>query len=181
MVLALAGCGEDTKHIVQCIAGCPGDAELLPVVGPPGADGEPGDTGATGEQGIEGVVGITGATGSIGATGPSGPASESGSDCTVVQATDGATIICEDGTIAPINNGTDGESGVIGVIDPCGAQATNGFDEILLRLHSGELFANYYDAARKRSGLVLIHPGSYITTDGTGCEFTVTQDLEVMW
>lgn len=65
---------------------------------------------------------------------------------------------------------------VIDVIDPCGAEAP--FDEVLLRLADGSLVA-FFQQGNNRF-LANIPPGDYVTTDGTNCRFTVTEDLEVL-
>jgi hypothetical protein len=177
LVLLLVACGDETERTAECFQGCP-DNEIVVLEGP---------AGPRGRDGANGEMGATGDIGAIGPVGPIGPAGAAGSLCAVVMTNYGAIIMCEDGTIAPIHNGEDGApgepgaSGIVGVVDPCGQQREDGYDEVLLRLHSGELFANYYNHAKKQSGLVLIQPGTYTVTDGTDCVFTVTADNEVIW
>lgn len=168
MAIIQSSCGTvepgDTERAVDCIDGCSSEKDLT---GPPGKDG------------LRGPVG------------PEGPA---GTGCTVMQASNGAVINCAGGTSAVVLNGEDGADGVDGedgadaaptaytfteVIDPCGQEST--FDEVLFRMHNGDLIALYYDKKKKESFLTTIGPGNYITTDGTGCSFSVGTDMSVTW
>lgn len=112
--------------------------------------GRPGPVGATGEAGADGAPGADGATG---ATGPAG----------------------QDGTA-----GEAGASAVVEVIDPCGPEGAH--DEVLLRFtDGGPLFAVYFSHQQKLAFMTELVPGtSYITTDGTGCAFSVDENNEVM-
>ncbi len=56
------------------------------------------------------------------------------------------------------------------IIDPCGD--SNGFDEVLVRIGSGQILA-YFENGNSRH-LSVIPTGSYVTTDGTNCNFEVT-------
>jgi len=121
--------------------------------------------------------------------GPSGQNGTNGTDgksCNVTQLENGALIQCETSS-AVIYNGTDGKDGQtpsvpIGIssyIKPCGEEFDN--DEILLRLTDGKILA-LYDGGNYLSRLVLLAPGSYITTDRTGthrCTFTVNADYSI--
>lgn len=106
-----------------------------------------------------------------------------GTSCSVTQTTNGALINCADGSSVFVENGRDGEKGDTGdqgapgqnaqgqtiteVIDPCGD--TGGFDELLLRLSSGELVAWLKDV-----GLVGLNDDQkYVTTDTQQCHFDV--------
>jgi hypothetical protein len=64
------------------------------------------------------------------------------------------------------------------LVDPCGDGP--GFDEVFLRTSTGNLIASF---SQNSSGLntrfAVIPPGTYNTTDGTGCTFTVGLDLSV--
>lgn len=126
-----------------------------------------------------------------------------GSACSVTQDVNGsgALITCSDGSQAFISNGTDGQDGVDGqdgqnglntvveVIDPCGAQMTQGFDEVLLKLADNTIIAmieiqlngNGNGNGNKVTYLTKIKPGNYITSDGTGCHFSVTANGTVSW
>ena len=92
----------------------------------------------------------------------------------------GALIQCTDGTSAMVYNGKDGVNGIDSiqeVIDPCGKQGS--YDEVLLRFSDKSLYAVFY--TKELAFMTLIGPGAYQTTDGTGCNFKVTDDLEVIW
>lgn len=67
---------------------------------------------------------------------------------------------------------------VTNLIDPCGNGP--GYDEIFLRTSTGKIIASFSDSA---SGLntrfsELTAGGPYSTTDGTGCTFTVSPDVD---
>lgn len=125
-----------------------------------------------------------------GPAGPQGPKGDTGSpgqNCTVQEALNGAVILCPDGTNVLVLNGTNGVDGlpapapssytISEIIDPCGRQGA--FDEVLLRLTNGQLIAHY--SGHGDNFLTLISPGNYITTDGTRCNFNVTNSLGVTW
>ena len=73
------------------------------------------------------------------------------------------------------------------MIDPCGSETS--YDEILIRLPNGELVAFFTSRAYKDNGnpnddvdfLTVIGAGSYQTTDGTSCSFTVDSQGNVSW
>lgn len=64
------------------------------------------------------------------------------------------------------------------LVDPCGNGP--GYDEVFFRTSSGKLIASFSDNA---SGLNTrfseLVPGTYNTTDGTSCNFTVNNDLSI--
>jgi hypothetical protein len=64
------------------------------------------------------------------------------------------------------------------IVDPCG-DTPNKFDEILFRLSNGVLVA-YFESGSNRY-LSVIPPGTYKTTDGNNCIFTVDSQLQVRW
>jgi hypothetical protein len=61
------------------------------------------------------------------------------------------------------------------LIDPCGDGA--GYDEVLLRTSKGDIVAYFESGSARR--LSVLKPGSYATTDGTGCAFTVNSEMKV--
>lgn len=68
---------------------------------------------------------------------------------------------------------------IVELIDVCGAQGPH--DEVLLRFANGQLLASFSDnTSGKNTRFSLLGPGSYITSDGTNCNFTVTDDYEVI-
>lgn len=62
------------------------------------------------------------------------------------------------------------EHGIAEVIDPCG-DVPNVFDEVVIKLHSGELIS-YFQQGNKRF-LTVMTDGNFITTDSTSCRFSV--------
>lgn len=74
-------------------------------------------------------------------------------------------------------NGIDAELpaySVVAAINPCG-DAPGRVDEVLLLMQNGQVLSSYSDAA---SGLntrfAILAPGTYTTTDGDNCTFTLT-------
>ena len=63
------------------------------------------------------------------------------------------------------------------IIDPCGKQATH--DEVILRLTNGSLLAHYSDGTKQFFSV--IGAGSYRSTDGTNCVFSVDANGVVRW
>lgn len=62
------------------------------------------------------------------------------------------------------------------VMDPCG-DTPGKVDEVLLRLSDGTVLVSFSDnAAGNNTRFALIAPGTYSTTDGTGCTFTLGSD-----
>jgi hypothetical protein len=128
--------------------------------GSDGQDGQDGDDGSDGQDGQDGSDGQNGEDGDDGSDGQDG---QDGSDGQNGQ--DGA-------------DGQDGLDFVQRVIDPCGQQSTQGFDEVLLVLQSGDILA-HFDNGDDQFLTILKRKQSYVTSDGTGCHFSVTKDGEV--
>lgn len=121
-----------------------GKGRVVILQGPKGEQGEKGDKGDPGEQGPQGVSGPAGADGLPGIP--------------------GQTIIVQ----AP--NPYD----VTEIVDPCGDSAGI-YDEVFLRLSNGLLIASFSDNSNgTNTRFALLTPGSYVTTDGSHCYFTVT-------
>lgn len=116
-----------------------------------------------------------------------GPAGKDGTSCEVEQASNGVIVECGD-TSALILNGSDGADGndapptaltFVDVIDPCGPERSDGLDEVLFLTADGRYVA-YADHSNGKQGRLSILPaGSYITTDGTGCAFTITNEGDI--
>lgn len=61
----------------------------------------------------------------------------------------------------------------VGVYDPCG-NTPNKYNEVFLKLANGQYMASFSDDANgKNTRLSLLKDGSYVTTDGTNCYFSV--------
>lgn len=68
---------------------------------------------------------------------------------------------------------------VTGVLDPCG-DAPGIQDEVLLRLANGQTIALFAaNVNGDYSRLAILSPGTYSTTDGSGCVFTLHADGSV--
>lgn len=102
-----------------------------------------------------------------------------GDSCTVAPVSNGAIITCGAST-SLILNGEDAPPTaytVVDIINPCG-DAT-GHDEVLFRLQNRSLIAHY--ASGSAQFLTVLAPGSFVTTDGTNCHFSVNNAMDVVW
>lgn len=87
-----------------------------------------------------------------------------------------ASVVCDgvNGT-----NGADAPSSnyqITEIVDPCG-DALGIDDEVLLKTASGQLIASISDkASGKNTRISILSPGSYVTTDGSNCHYTVNAD-----
>jgi len=141
-----------------------------------GTDGVDGSNGADGQDGVDGVDGVDGQNGTDGIDGVDGVDGIDGQDG--VDGQDGATGA--QGPVGPAGPmGPTGPAALQEVVNPCGEQGL--YEEVLLRFSTGQLMALYYDGANQRSFLTELSPGSYVTTDGFSCLFTVHGDLSVTW
>ena len=80
------------------------------------------------------------------------------------------------------DQGNPGVSPTIGrpilIIDPCGPQSQ--YDEVILRLPDNTLISSFSDNANgQNTRFSILKPGSYITSDSTGCYFTVDSNLNI--
>lgn len=74
-----------------------------------------------------------------------------------------------------------GYANITEIVDPCGDSAGK-VDEVLLRLANGQLLASYSDAANGlNTRFAMLQSGTYSTTDGTSCVFTVQANGQVTW
>jgi len=184
-----------------------GKVVYVPVAGPQGPAGNRGVMGPTGQNGTNGVDGQDGSTGETGLPGQDGHSVvfmiTTATTCTnggqtILLATDandnGTLDLATDGNLssATICNGGDGEDGEdgddappspftpVGLIDPCGDKPSV-WDEVLLKLYDGSLLASFSDNANGANTRLSVLPaGTYMTTDGDACVFTVNASLEVV-
>lgn len=80
--------------------------------------------------------------------------------------------------VAGVNgtNGLDADTtySVVEIVDPCGQQHPNGYDEVILKLGNGQYLASFSDNANGlNTRFGVLPPGNYRTTDGTNCNFTI--------
>lgn len=131
------------------------------------------------------IVPIKGDTGLPGARGPAG---NDGVSCTVItllpshdNPTGGAQITCGSNSVIVINgaSGTNGSASyvIVGSVDPCGPYGA--FDEIFLRMASGQLVALYVQSSDALTArLSYIADGVNLhTTDTQTCYFNLTTDV----
>jgi len=126
------------------------------------------------------------------------------SSCTVTTFNEGALISCPDGTTTFIENGQDGTNGLDGqngtngqngqdgqdavingftiveIINPCG-NSPSVYDEVFLKLSNGQIVTSFSDNANgNNTRFSVLEPGSYRTTDGDNCYFTVNSNGEIV-
>jgi len=135
------------------------------------------------DRGLDGQPGANGAPGA------------NGSSCTVqsvlpgtVAPDGGARITCTDGSDALLLNGPKGDDGssapptpytVTQVIKPC-PTVSGSNPEVLLVLANRSILASVSQSAGANTRLAFVTAGSYMTTDGRACAFTVTAS-QVSW
>ena len=103
-----------------------------------------------------------------------------GQPCSVYSDSSGAFINCPDGSSTFVPNGKDGQDGADGSritwIDPC-PRLVVPFPE-LIALVDGAYYAVY--ASGTKIHLARLIPGTYATTDGRACTFTVNANGELL-
>lgn len=103
--------------------------------------------------------------------------------CSVEQVEGGAMITCPDGSEVFVANGTDGIDGqdgtdgldglFVGYIDPCGNETRH--DELIYVDRNGDFHAWFKNVGH----VILLEGVNYITTDGTGCKFRISDGMLV--
>lgn len=156
-----------------------------------GSDGHPGSNGVDGNNGADGFTVLIGMVDSA----HGGGASCSTGGITILTGVDSS----RDGILQPIEtqyskdvcNGAVGATGaqgatgaaginapvnpydIVNIVDPCG-DAPNIFDEVFLKLANGKMIASVSDnASGANTRFSVIAPGSWRTTDGSMCYFTI--------
>jgi len=150
-----------------------------------GAKGEKGDQGDTGTNGNDGQDGNDGHNAVVSMTqfsGVSGSCTNGG--VTILSATDsddsGALEVTDANLVsATVCNGTNGLDAAptqftpVSIIDPCGNHPSVQ-DEIMLKLSNGQILASFSDnASGLNTRFSLLGAGSFITSDGSYCFFSV--------
>lgn len=130
----------------------------------------------------QGVAGTNGVDGTDGAAGSSCSVSTVASSPGVAP-NGGARITCSDGTDALLLNGTNAPSTpytITQVVKPC-PLVSGSFPEVLLVLQDRSILASATsNGSALTTRLALLTPGSYVTTDGRSCNFTVTSS-SITW
>jgi hypothetical protein len=128
---------------------------------------------------------------SAGCAGKNGKDGVNGTGCTSQQLDNGVLVHCGDTESVIYNgrdgaNGTDGRDGkdlspgaytIVDIVNPCGEQGD--YDEVLLQLANGQILTHYSHG--NKQFLSLIGPGSYQTSDGYACNFTINSNGLVSW
>lgn len=134
--------------------------------------------------------------------GAQGPAGQDGVSCSVqdvltgaLAPNGGALITCGLSSTLVVNgapgaNGAAGQDGqdaapsaysIVEVIDPCG-NAAGVYDEVILKMANGTLIASFSENNNgKNTRLSVLPQGNYQTTDGTSCNFSVSNTNNVTW
>jgi Collagen triple helix repeat (20 copies) len=184
--LILSACG---KSGPQGLVGQPGPKGD---VGAPGKDGSKGDTGERGDTGQKGDTGLNGHSSVVLMIANNVDCVNGGQTIlTALDTNDNLQLDTEDANIqtALVCNGLDGEAGsdappspfsTVEIIDPCGDHP-NAFDEVFLKMANGTLLASFSENANgKNTRFSVLTDGFYITTDNTGCQFSVNNGI-VTW
>ncbi len=137
----------------------------------------------------DGTPGAAGKDGAPGASGASCTVQPVAADATGPAPNGGALITCGSTSTLVLNGapgaqGAQGEPGtpapptaysVVAVLDPCGP--SGGADEVFLRLANGSLIASFSDTqAGQNTRLSTLGNGTFVTSDGTNCLFTLSTD-----
>lgn len=101
-------------------------------------------------------------------TGPAGPIGLTGN----VGATGAQGIPGQDAPINPYDP--------VGLVDPCGTNPSI-HNEVFIRLYNGLLLASFSDNINGyNTRFTVLSPGTFQTTDGDNCIFTVTNTYQII-
>ena len=135
--------------------------------------------GINGTNGTNGTDGAPGASCTVQAVAPSGPAPNGGA---LIVCGSTSTLVLNGAPGAPGPQGQPGPPApptafsVVAIIDPCG-DASGIIDEVLLRLANGQVLTSLSDNANgTNTRLGVLGDGSFVTTDGSNCAFTLSTD-----
>jgi hypothetical protein len=131
--------------------------------------------------------------------GMNGSNGQDGTSCSVAQVSSGdavlpnggAIVTCGSGSVL-ISNGEDGLDGIDGqnatpnsydivdILNPCG-ESPQVYDEVFLKLRNGQILWLLVDNVNgKNARLSLAQAGTWMTTDGDQCVFTLTSDGRII-
>lgn len=159
MLLALAGCHNYSANVGE-VLGC--------TLAGNGCNSR----GADGANGVDGADGADGGSCSVSQVSP-GPVAPNG----------GAQVLCENGSSALILNGANGADGapapatpyaIAKVVTPC-PSVPGSNKEVLLVMQNRSILASISEQSNgKNTRLALLSYGTYSTTDGRACTFTIS-------
>lgn len=126
-----------------------------------------------GHPGKDGAKGDSGERGEVGPQGPAGADGQPGQSCSVLKLGSVTNITCGD-SVVQVNDGVDGQNGQgMETLALCPELQGGTFTEYLLKIN-GNFYGVY--SAGNLVGLSKLYPGSWVTTDGRNCYFTITAD-----
>jgi len=161
-----------------------------------GSNGSNGSNGTNGSNGSNGSNGTNGTNGTNGVSTTFSIVTDNGTHCTnggfdltLTDSTHSETdYVCNGNNGAngqngqAGTNGTNGSSGgtvsfsLVQAIEPCGANSSP-WKETLLGLQGGQILASFSETVSgQNTRFAFIPNGSYIDTDSSGCNFSVTGD-----
>lgn len=191
-----------TQSTSGAVVTCPDGSSVSLANGVDGVQGQTGSQGITGQTGSNGTNGTNGTNGSNGHSSAFGQVAADSATCsnggtiitmgldvnddTILEASEvtQTATLCN-GTNATGQAGIDGTNGsnggtitfdLVQAIEPCGA-ASSPWKETLLGLEGGQLLSDFSETASgQNTRLSFIPNGSYVDTDSSGCNFTVSGD-----
>lgn len=193
--------GDPGRQGIPGTDGAQGEPGVGGAIGHTGAQGGAGPQGPQGNPGSNGLPGMDGQDGSDGADGQDGYSIVTQTAAIAVN-----DVVCPGGGTRLYlaqdtdRNGswspTDGNqqmmsicNGVnapptpytpVGFVDPCG-DAPGVWDEVFMRLQNGMLLASFSDNFHgDNTRLSILSPGTYQTTDGDNCVFTVSPTYTII-
>ena len=193
ILTTLAACGRDVRTYRYGKDGKDGKS----IQGPQGEMGSVGDTGSQGDVGDTGADGQNGHSSLVDLVlpGDGGGASCLNGGATIVVGLDldddlvlGLTEITKSRDVCNGLDGAAGEDGLdapvnpyapVALVNPCN-DAPGIFDEVFIRLSNGSLIASFsQNLSGLNTRLSVLVPGSYMTSDGDACAFTVDANNQI--
>lgn len=193
--VATISCPDGTSTTIT--DGSDGSNGAQGVAGTNGTNGSNGTDGANGADGTNGTNGSNGLSAAFGET-PANAATCPNGGTVITMGLDAngdgileASEVTQSAILCNGINGNNGEAGLNGTngsnggtvtfnlvqaIEPCGA-ASSPWKEVLLGLQGGQILSDFSETSSgQNTRLSFIPNGSYIDTDESGCDFTVSGD-----
>lgn len=169
--------------VMLIVSSCGKKTEYVPVKGDKGDVGQTGNSGSSGPAGNSGNNGSPGITSllsmvSVSTCSNGGYTFLSGLDSNRNSVLDAGEVTSS----AEVCNGLNGNDGAdapataftpVALLNPCG-DAPGVYDEVFLKLSNGTVLASFSDNANGyNTRFTVLVPGTYITTDGDNCTFSI--------